>query len=42
MIFSGIFVGLVYIIGCIAVGMIVPTSVLEGNYRMLSMLLLIL
>lgn len=32
MIFSAIFVGLVYILGCIAVGMIIPASVLDGNY----------
>lgn len=31
-IFSAFFVGIVYVLGCIAVGMIIPASALEGNY----------
>ena len=32
MIFSAVFVGVMYVIGCIAVGMIIPAEVLVGNY----------
>ncbi|MGL4677263.1 MAG: amino acid permease [Brevinema sp.] len=32
MIFSAFFVGIVYVLGCIAVGLIIPKEVLAGNY----------
>ena len=32
MIFSAFFVGIVYILGCIAVGIVIPKEVLAGNY----------
>lgn len=32
MIFSALFVGVVYSLGCIAVGLIIPTNILENNY----------
>ncbi len=32
MIFSAVFVGIMYVVGCIAVGMIIPADVLIGNY----------
>lgn len=31
-IFSAFFVGIIYVLGCIAVGMTIPASALEGNY----------
>lgn len=32
MIFSALFVGIMYALGCIAIGMIIPASILENNY----------